>query len=278
VQHPSTLVALTVVGFALIFLVVLSPELGMAGPATAALALGAVAFTGCFAWHYSSGYAAEQKQIEDERHQREADARALAVARERAETRHRLEQGFARITSDDGDEGARRLTGLSDEFDATTMLLRRTLDRPSASLSSFSLLPDLTEETYRHGMSALSDALELLEFADGPQRRRLEGELAEIEDRLARDTHADERARDRDEQRQASHRRLLGRHDEARQRARDLTFEAERCTTALADARMQLASVRAGDRPVDVDAVVEPLQASIQRVRDVQDELRRLGY
>ena len=67
----------------------------MAGLATAALGLGAIAFTGCFAWHYSKGYAAEQKQIEDERHQREAEARTLDVARERAETRHRLEQGFA---------------------------------------------------------------------------------------------------------------------------------------------------------------------------------------
>ena len=135
-QHPSTLVALTVVGFALIFLLVLSPELGMAGLATAALGLGAIAFTGCFAWHYSQGYAAEQKQIEDERRQREAEARTLDVARERAETRHRLEQGFALITSHDGDEGAGVLAGLSDEFDAITKLLRRNRDRPSASLSS----------------------------------------------------------------------------------------------------------------------------------------------
>ena len=151
------------------------------------------------------------------------------------------------------------LAGLGDEFDAIAKLLRRNRDRPSASLSS-SLLPDLTEETYRHGMSALSDALELLEFADGRQRRRLEGELAEIEDRLGRDTHADERAKARDEQRRASHRRLLARHDEARQRARDLMFEAERCTAALAEARIELASVRAGDRQVDVEAVVETLR------------------
>ena len=127
-------------------------------------------------------------------------------------------------------------------------------------------------------MSALSDALELLEFADGPQRRRLEGELDEIEDRLERDTYGDERARARDEQRQTSHRQLLARHDESRQRARDLMFEAERCTAALAEARIELASVRAGDSKVDVDAVVETLQSSIRRVRDVQDELRRLGY
>ena len=169
------------------------------------------------------------------------------------------------------------LDGLGDEFDALAELLRRSRERPSVSMSS--LLPDLTEETYRHGMSALSDALELLEFADGAQRRRLEDELAEIEDRLERDAYADDRAQAA--RRAAAARRieqLLARHDEARQRARDLMFEAERCTAALAEARIELASVRAGDTQVDVDAVVETLQETIRRVRDVQDELRRLGY
>ena len=55
-------------------------------------------------------------------------------------------------------------------------------------------------------------------------------------------------------------------------------FEAERCTAALAEARIELASVRAGDTRVDVDAVVETLEDTIRRVQDVQDELRRLGY
>ena len=83
-QHPSTLVALTVVGFALIFLLVLSPELGMAGLSAAVLAIGAVAFTGCFAWHYSQGYGERQRRIKDEQDQREAKARAEQNARERA--------------------------------------------------------------------------------------------------------------------------------------------------------------------------------------------------
>ena len=168
------------------------------------------------------------------------------------------------------------MDGLGDEFDALAELLQRTRERPSVSLSS--LVPDLAEETYRHGMSALSDALELLEFADGPQRRRLEAELAEIEDRLERDTYADDRARRGRAAAADPRRSCIARHDEARQRARDLMFEAERCTAALAEARIELASVRAGDTQVDVDAVVETLQETIRRVRDVQDELRRLGY
>jgi hypothetical protein len=127
-------------------------------------------------------------------------------------------------------------------------------------------------------MSALSDALELLEFADGPQRRRLEEELRDIQDRLERDSYSENRERTRDQQRRASRDQLLTRHAESRQRARDLIFEAERCTAALAEARIELASIRAGDTQVDVDAVVETLQETIRRVREVQDELRRLGY
>ena len=129
------------------------------------------------------------------------------------------------------------------------------------------------------GMSALSDALELLRvrrrFATSPPRR---DELEDIEERLEHETYVDERTREHDEQRRASHRQLLARHDEARQRARDLFFEAERCTAALAEARIEVASVRAGDTQVDIDAVVQTLQSTIRRIRDVQDELRKLGY
>jgi hypothetical protein len=102
--------------------------------------------------------------------------------------------------------------------------------------------------------------------------------LREIEHRLERDSYPDDRERLRDEHRRASRDQLLARHAESRQRARDLIFEAERCTAALAEARIELASIRAGDTQVDVDAVVETLQETIRRVREVQDELRRLGY
>jgi hypothetical protein len=127
-------------------------------------------------------------------------------------------------------------------------------------------------------MSALSDALRLLESADGPPRHRLEGELEEIEHRLAEGQYEDDGAREHDEQRLTSKRALLTRHGQARQRARDLIFEAERCASALAEARIELASVRADDTQLDADAVTQTLQETIRRVREVQDELRRLGY
>ena len=278
-QHPTTMAALTVAGLAAIFRVVLSPEIGLEWAGVVAIVIGSLALLASmasFGWRYTSGYTEEQARIFEGQRKREIEAVAHAVARERAESRHRLEVEFARLDSVDARECGRVLATLGGEFDAIAELLQRGGGRLSVSMSS--LLPNLSDETYRHGMSALSDALELFESADGAQRWRLEDELVEIEERLARNLPADERARIRDEQRLASHRQLLTRHEESRQRARDLMFEAERCTAAIAEAHIELASLRAGDTQVDVDAVVQALQETIRRVREVQDEFRRLGH
>jgi hypothetical protein len=231
---------------------------------------------GSFSWQWAEGLKVEQRRIDAERAEQVAAAHAEEVARQRAETRHRLEAGFAQITSRDGMQGAATLEGLADERDSVAEVVRTTRVQPGGSLSS--LLPDLVEETYRHGMSALSDALHLLQSADGPQRRRLEEELEEIEERVDLDRYEDDASRDHDQQRLTSKRALLERQRKARQRARDLIFGAEQCASALAEARIELASVRADDTQLDADAVTRTLQDTIRGVREVQDELRRLGY
>ncbi len=273
---PVTLTALTVAGMALIVLLVLSSEIGFA-TLSAAVAAGALAVAVVsFSWRYSAAVSRTRAEQEDARLERESVDRAEDLARERVDSRRRLEASFASLESADGRQAAVVLEGLGDEHDAIVGLLGRAGSRPSISISP--LLGDLADETYRRGMSALSDALELLEFADGPQRRRLDAELSEIEDRVEAGIYDDDRSKARDEQRLTAHRQLLARHDDARHRTRDLVFEAERCTAALAEARIEIASVRAGDTQGDVDAVVETLQSTIRRVREVQDELRRLGY
>lgn len=275
-QHAWTLTALTVTGLAVIFRLVLSPEVGLEWLGTLVMAVGSLASIASFGWCYASEYVEAQATIVDGRREREIEARERDVARERAESRRRVEVGFSRVATTDGRESGRVLTALGTEYDLIVTLLRRGDGRQPMAISS--LLPNLSDETYRHGMSALSDALELFESAEGGQRRRLEADLNEIEERLARDVFTDERGRMRDEQRLASHRQLLARLEESRQRARDLVFEAERCTAALAEAHIELASLRAGDTQIDVNAVVQTLQQTIRRVRHVQDEFRKLGH
>jgi Protein kinase domain len=275
-QHPSTLVSIVVVGLAAIFLFVLAAELGMAIVAESLLVVGMIAVVGSFAWRYTRAERSRARQIERTQRERDSVALAHASALTRADARARLESQFAGLESDDADEGARVLAALGDTFEAVTEVVRRGHTGTPENLAT--LLPDLAQETYDHGMSALSGAVELFEFAGGQGHRRLVIELEEVERRLAADAYTDSRARSRDQDRLTSHRQLLDRHREAHQRACDLMFEAERCSTALAEARIELASARRSGVHGDVDTVVHTLQATIRHVREVQDELRSLGY
>ena len=65
-QHPLTLVCVTAVGFALIYLLVLSNELGMRVLSVAAVVVSAVACISCVGLHYWRGIA-RQRRIDDER-------------------------------------------------------------------------------------------------------------------------------------------------------------------------------------------------------------------
>lgn len=275
-EYPLTLGSLLALGLATIFRIVLADELDMIAVGGIAMSLTATASTGSFGWRYSRSVMEQLTKIADEDRARGLEIHARTLAQEQAESRRRLALGFGSVESSDGREGVRALHALAEELDAMEALVQRTSERPSASVSS--LVPHLIDETYRHGMSALSNALELLESAEGPARRRLENGIVDIEARLSSDGYADERERARDQQRHDSNRQLLARQDESRQRARELLFEAERCAAAIAEARLELASVRAGDTQVDIDAVVQRLEQTIRRVREVQEEFRRIGF
>jgi serine/threonine protein kinase len=268
-QRLSTLVPLVVGGLALIYAFVLAPELGMATPA---LLIAAVAFAvaiGAFVRSYRAGERARAEIVE-------RVARARAEALERAQLHEHVTAGFAALATDESRNGLRIVSALRAEYDAMSRLVEREAARVPSNLAT--LLPDLTADAYGHGMSALSDALELLQLAEGPEHRRLLGELHDVERRLAGDAYDDDRARARDEQRRDTRRQLVLRHAEGRARAGDLMFEAEQCTTALAEARVELASSGAGDQHADVDTVVRNLQTTIRNVRELQEELRQLGY
>jgi hypothetical protein len=275
-QDPVTLAAATVCGLATIFVAVLAPVLGSGGVgALVALVSGAVAVAS-FVRRYSSLVTAATEAAASARAAAEAERRAQEGARSRSEARRRLELGFAQVDSDRGDEGEHVLRGLADEYEAIAELLRRQAG--DAASGRTATLPGLAAETYASGISALTKALELLEFSDGPLHRRLEDQLQDVEARLASDDYEDEQARLRDEQRRSSHTRLLARHEESRRRGIDLLFEAERCTAALAATRIELASIRTGATQADVSAVVETLQDAISCVRAVEEELRSIGY
>jgi len=269
------LTCITIAAIGVIFQTVLSSVLELEWPGRVVAFVGIVgaivSFCSCYSRDLGAQDQARRKKVQDD----EDEHKRREEAAERLRLRQQLLDGFDRLGSDEASEGAQALRGLALEFDLITELLQRSNSRPSAMLPS--LLPALAEEAYRSGVSALSDALERFESTEGSSHDRMRNQLAEIEERLERDAHAGEHARQRDELQRDRLARLLALQKTSRQRGCDLVSEAERCTAALTEARIELASARAGEVHLDVDAVVETIEQTIQRVRDVMDELRRRG-
>jgi vacuolar-type H+-ATPase subunit E/Vma4 len=57
-----------------------------------------------------------------------------------------------------------------------------------------------------------------------------------------------------------------------------LLYQAQRCEDSLHAARVELATIRAGNTKTSVDSVIQALEEKIKQVKEVQDELTRMGY
>jgi hypothetical protein len=266
-QHPTTLALLAIAGVAVIWAVVLSAELGGGTVAATLAGIGLVGAAASFVIRLRRGLAARERDVERE-------VVRMKARRDRVRTTARLRAGLGDLASAEATEARQLLDQLGRELDHINALLDRGATNVPPSLVA--PLSEFAEATYRQGVSALSDTLALLEFAEREEGGRVRAELARIDQRLADGNYTDEQERTRDLERQAARRRLLARYDRARQHVRDLLFGVERCATALVEARAELASPRAGDVHVDVDAVVENLQSTIRHVGEVQAEMRML--
>ncbi len=76
----------------------------------------------------------------------------------------------------------------------------------------------------------------------------------------------------------ASHRQRLGILEQLQLSVDQLLFQAGRCEASLHRTRIELAAIRIGSSETSVDSVTEALRRTIQQAKEVQDELRRLGY
>ncbi len=80
------------------------------------------------------------------------------------------------------------------------------------------------------------------------------------------------------EDRLASRKQSLDLVDQLQLRVGQLLFQAERCEASLYRTRIEVAAIRTGSSETSVDSVIQALQATIQQVKEVQEELKRLGY
>ena len=76
----------------------------------------------------------------------------------------------------------------------------------------------------------------------------------------------------------ASHQERLEMINQQQYRVDELLYQCDRCEASLSRTRIELASLQAGSSETSVSAVTETLQRTIAQAKEVQEELRRLGF
>ncbi len=234
-QHPATLLPLATCLAATGYLLLLSPMFGGGlGVAAVAVLSGAVA-AASYLRHYAREYPRKAREMASR-------LEAERISQEEAALEqycNDLRSGFLAVGSAEG-------IGALEDLMSAYGQLRAGLARPRITDPlSIAAIAALSEETYRRGLSALADVLELIK-ATGPPRddRQLE---------------------------------MPGLGGSRRSSTGQLMQPARRCATSLQAAHIELASVRAGGSKTSVDSVVEALERTLNQVKEVQDELERLG-
>ncbi len=234
-QHPTTLLPLAACLAATGYLLLLSPMFGGGGGAAALAAICGAAAAASYLHRYAREYPKNAWEMAARREAQRLSQEEAALE----QYCNDLRSGFLAVGSAEGIKALGELISAYGQLQAG--LARPRMTDPL----SLSPIAALAEETYRRGLSALSDALELIKAA-GPPRddRQLE---------------------------------MPGLGGSRRFSTGQLLQPARRCATSLQAAHVELASVRAGGSKTSVDSVVEALERTLNQVKEVQDELERLG-
>ncbi len=269
-QHPATILPAAVCIISAIYLLLLSPLLGGGTGAIALTAVSGITATASFISRYTKEYprnARKMMHLLDEERVRLEEA-------ELTQWRQTIQAGFFSVGSG---AGLKTLAELNSSY---AQLQPALSHGRSTDPLSVSLIPALAGETYRRGLSVLSEALELTDVIHTPGREKLEGEIAQLEMDLETskdDETRTERLRLKDET-LALQRERLDMLNKLQLYVDRLLYQAQRCEASLKSARIELAAVRAGGSKTSVDSVIETLQRTIHQVKEVQDELERLGH
>jgi len=184
-----------------------------------------------------------------------------------------LQSGFSNI---DSIEATRVINGLFNEHEQLQTALRQ---QRSTDPLSVTILPALAVETYRRGLSVLSDTLDLMNVIQTPGRLKLEKDIILLEDEI--ESLKENLEEDRVELKKealGSLRDRLNKLSKLQLSVDQLLYQAQRCEASLQNTRIQLATIRAGSTKTSVDSVIEVLQERINQVKEVQEEFNKLGY
>ncbi len=274
VQHPATLIPLALAGLSMIHLIGISPFL--IGPLWTIMVLigSLVAGAGSFFWIYSIRHdTAYAKLVQEIMAQQGQESREACQA-ELQQMREALRIG---LTAIDSKAGLKALTDLDYEYEQLQLVLNRQ-DEPSSM--SIAHIPGLAQETYREGLNVLSNGLQLSRAIHTSNKGSLEAEIVQFEQdigTLSMDYGQQMRVKIREDN-VASHQERLEMINQQQYRVDELLYQCDRCEASLSRTRLELASLQAGSSETSVSVVTETLRKTITRAKEVQEELRRLGF
>ena len=273
-QHPATLIPLALAGLSLIHLIGISPFPIGALWAVILLIGSLLAGAASFFWIYSIRHdAAYAKLLKEIMSQQGLEIRKANLA-EIQELRDDLHSG---LTAIDSTAGLKAVTDLEYEYEQLQLVLN--WDDEAAS-NSIAHIPALAEETYLEGLNVLANWLLLSRAIHTSNKGMLEAEIVQIEkeiETLKNDDRQERRVKIRQET-VASHQELLEMIDQQQYHADDLLYQCDRCEASLSRTRIELASLQAGSSKSSVGGVTETLRRTIDQAKEVQEELRRLGF
>jgi len=238
------------------------------------LVCSAVVAAGSFFFRYSVRYSqAYTTRVQEVIRDQEQGQRELEQA-DLEQQLEALESGFSNLKSD---EGLKAINELVYEYKELQQVIERKKD---ADPLLFARIPILAEMAYRQGLSVLADALELASVVSSSDIGRLEAEIVEFEKEIE-SLKKDEAQAEQVEIKEATislHKERLDMVKEQEINMDKLLYQCDCCEASLHRTRIELAAFKASSSGKSVTEVTETLEQTLTHAKEVQAELKRLGY
>ena len=274
IQHPLTILPLALCLLASMYLIFFADIFGGALGTMVLLICAGVMTIVSFFWQYffrySKAYEKRVKEIIEIQDQTQREKELAEIER----LKETIQSGFSKINSA---EGIKALKDLIHEYKELQHILNHKKETDSLSAAH---IHALSNEAYRQGLSVLSDALEIAQVIHSSDKESLEAEIARFE--LAIKSLEEDRTQKAQIKIKratiTSHNERIEIIKEQELRVDKLLYQCDRCEASLHRTRLELAALKTESVETSVSAVTETLTETINQAKDVQKELKKLGY
>jgi len=274
IQHPLTILPLALCLLASMYLIFFAEIFGGALGTMVLLICAGVMTIASFFWQYffrySKAYAKRVKEIIEIQDQTQREKEQAEIE----QLKETIQSGFSKINSA---EGIKALKELIHEYKELQHILNHKKETDSLSAAH---IHALSKEAYRQGLSVLSDALEIAQVIHSSDEESLEAEIAKFELEI-KSIEEDRTQKAQVKIKRAtiiSHKERIEIIREQELRVDKLLYQCDRCEASLHRTRLELAALKTESAETSVSAVTETLKETINQAKDVQEELKKLGY